>query len=119
MARLPQVTIQVVPQTVGVHCGVAGGFIIAERNGAAYAAFVSGQPYGRTALRDRDHRCPRRPVPGQGPRGQAQSRFRLSIRGRFSQHPPGRTRGGSAQGRGEHLDSILSEPANRAWPRSL
>ncbi|WP_248959419.1 helix-turn-helix domain-containing protein [Sphaerisporangium perillae] len=48
MARHPQVTIQIVPYATDVHCGLAGGFIIAERNGSAYAAFVSAQPYGRT-----------------------------------------------------------------------
>jgi hypothetical protein len=48
MARHPQVTIQIVPHTTDVHCGLVGGFIIAERNGSAFAAYAEAQPYGRT-----------------------------------------------------------------------
>ncbi|MFC4587451.1 helix-turn-helix domain-containing protein [Sphaerisporangium corydalis] len=48
IAQHPQVTIQVVPWTTDVHCGLVGGFIIAERNGSAYAAYAEAQPYGRT-----------------------------------------------------------------------
>ncbi|RCG29493.1 XRE family transcriptional regulator [Sphaerisporangium album] len=48
IARHPQVTIQVVPCTVRAHCGMAGGFIIAERNGHPYAAYTDAQPSGRT-----------------------------------------------------------------------
>jgi transcriptional regulator with XRE-family HTH domain len=48
VARHPQVTIQIVPSTVRAHCGVAGGFIIAERNGSPYAAYTDAQPFGRT-----------------------------------------------------------------------
>ncbi|MEV7971306.1 Scr1 family TA system antitoxin-like transcriptional regulator, partial [Sphaerisporangium sp. NPDC088356] len=49
VARHPEVTIQVVPSTLRAHCGLAGGFIIAERNGLSYAAYTDGQPYGRTS----------------------------------------------------------------------
>ncbi|MFC6081365.1 helix-turn-helix domain-containing protein [Sphaerisporangium aureirubrum] len=48
VAKRPNVTIQVVPYDAGEHCGLAGGFIIAERNGAAYAAYSDAQPSGRT-----------------------------------------------------------------------
>lgn len=48
VAEHPTVTIQVVPYEVVAHCGLAGGFIIAERNGAPYAAYTEGQPFGRT-----------------------------------------------------------------------
>lgn len=48
MAHHPQVTIQLVPNTARPHCGLAGGFIIAERNGSAYAAYAEAQPFGRT-----------------------------------------------------------------------
>ncbi|MEV6986474.1 DUF5753 domain-containing protein [Sphaerisporangium sp. NPDC051017] len=48
IARLPEVTIQIVPSTVRAHCGMAGGFIIAERNGHPYAAYTDAQPFGRT-----------------------------------------------------------------------
>jgi transcriptional regulator with XRE-family HTH domain len=48
IAQHPQVTIQIVPSTTEVHCGLVGGFIIAERNGSAYAAYAEAQPYGRT-----------------------------------------------------------------------
>ncbi|GII82605.1 transcriptional regulator [Sphaerisporangium siamense] len=48
MAERPNVTIQIVPYDTGEHCGLAGGFIIAERNGAAYAAYTDAQPNGRT-----------------------------------------------------------------------
>ncbi|MET8157046.1 helix-turn-helix transcriptional regulator [Sphaerisporangium sp. NPDC005289] len=47
-AERPTVTIQVVPYEAEAHCGLAGGFIIAERNGSAYAAYAEGQPFGRT-----------------------------------------------------------------------
>ncbi|MEU9886372.1 helix-turn-helix transcriptional regulator [Sphaerisporangium sp. NPDC051011] len=48
VARRPNVTIQIVPYDAGEHCGLAGGFIIAERNGTAYAAYTDAQPSGRT-----------------------------------------------------------------------
>ncbi|GGK88135.1 transcriptional regulator [Sphaerisporangium melleum] len=48
LARPPQLTIQIVPHINDVHCGLVGGFIIAKRHGAAYAAYVGAQPYGRT-----------------------------------------------------------------------
>ncbi|MEO3814121.1 helix-turn-helix transcriptional regulator [Sphaerisporangium sp. B11E5] len=48
MARHPDVTIQVVPFSPQAHCGLVGGFIIAERNGSPYAAYAEAQPYGRT-----------------------------------------------------------------------
>jgi transcriptional regulator with XRE-family HTH domain len=48
VARHPLVTIQIVPSTVRAHCGLAGGFIIAERNGSPYAAYTDAQPFGRT-----------------------------------------------------------------------
>ncbi|WP_214414273.1 helix-turn-helix domain-containing protein [Sphaerisporangium fuscum] len=48
VARHPRVAIQIVPRTVRAHCGMAGGFIIAERNGAPYAAYTDAQPFGRT-----------------------------------------------------------------------
>ncbi|GAA3799892.1 helix-turn-helix transcriptional regulator [Sphaerisporangium flaviroseum] len=48
IARHPEVTIQIVPSTVRAHCGVAGGFLIAERNGSPYAAYTDAQPFGRT-----------------------------------------------------------------------
>ncbi len=48
VARHPNVTIQIVPSTVRAHCGMAGGFIIAERNGSPYAAYTDAQPFGRT-----------------------------------------------------------------------
>ncbi|WP_248958151.1 helix-turn-helix domain-containing protein [Sphaerisporangium perillae] len=47
VAQRPQVTIQVVPQTAQALCGLLGGFIVAERNGSSYAAYVEGQPNGR------------------------------------------------------------------------
>ncbi|MCW2880947.1 MAG: putative transcriptional regulator, family [Sphaerisporangium sp.] len=47
IAQHPQVTIQVVPYTAQALCGLLGGFIIAERNGSSYAAYVEGQPNGR------------------------------------------------------------------------
>ncbi|MFC6085721.1 helix-turn-helix domain-containing protein [Sphaerisporangium aureirubrum] len=47
VARHPQVTIQIVPCVAQTHCGLLGGFIIAERNGSSYAAYVEGQPNGR------------------------------------------------------------------------
>ncbi|MBB5624349.1 helix-turn-helix domain-containing protein [Sphaerisporangium krabiense] len=48
MAEHPQVTIQVVPYAARPHCGLMGGFIIAERNGSSYAAYSDAQPVGRT-----------------------------------------------------------------------
>ncbi|RCG26486.1 XRE family transcriptional regulator [Sphaerisporangium album] len=48
IAQHPNVTIQIVPYDAGEHCGLAGGFIIAERNGTAYAAYTDAQPNGRT-----------------------------------------------------------------------
>jgi transcriptional regulator with XRE-family HTH domain len=48
VARHPLVTIQIVPSTVRAHCGLAGGFIIAERKGSPYAAYTDAQPFGRT-----------------------------------------------------------------------
>ncbi|GII85926.1 transcriptional regulator [Sphaerisporangium siamense] len=48
MAQHPQVTIQIVPYATDVHCGLVGGFLIAERNGSTYAAFAGALPYGRT-----------------------------------------------------------------------
>ncbi|MET8158524.1 helix-turn-helix transcriptional regulator [Sphaerisporangium sp. NPDC005289] len=48
LVRPPQLTIQIVSSATDVHWGVAGGFIIAERDGSAYAAYVGAQPYGRT-----------------------------------------------------------------------
>ncbi|GII64407.1 transcriptional regulator [Sphaerisporangium krabiense] len=48
IAEHPQVTIQIVPYETDVHAGLTGGFIIAERNGTAYAGFAEAQPYGRT-----------------------------------------------------------------------
>ncbi|MFC7381532.1 helix-turn-helix domain-containing protein [Sphaerisporangium rhizosphaerae] len=52
VAEHPHVTIQVVPYEAEAHCGLIGGFIIAERNGTAYAAYADAQPVGRT-LEDR------------------------------------------------------------------
>jgi transcriptional regulator with XRE-family HTH domain len=48
IADHPQVTIQIVPYEARPHCGLSGGFIIAERNGHAYAAYADAQPVGRT-----------------------------------------------------------------------
>lgn len=48
IARRPKITVQIVPYEAGEHCGLAGGFIIAERNGIAYAAYTDAQPLGRT-----------------------------------------------------------------------
>lgn len=48
VARRPYTTIQIVPNTVRAHCGLAGGFVIAERNGSPYAAYTDAQPFGRT-----------------------------------------------------------------------
>jgi transcriptional regulator with XRE-family HTH domain len=47
IAQHPQVTIQVVPYAAQALCGLLGGFVIAERNGTSYAAYVEGQPNGR------------------------------------------------------------------------
>ncbi len=52
VAEHPRVTIQVVPYATEAHCGLSGGFIIAERNGSPYAAYTDSQPTGRT-LEDR------------------------------------------------------------------
>ncbi|MET8143313.1 hypothetical protein ABZU32_23680 [Sphaerisporangium sp. NPDC005288] len=43
LVRPPQLTIQIVSSATDVHWGVAGGFIIAERDGSAYAAYVGAQ----------------------------------------------------------------------------
>ncbi|MEU8269166.1 helix-turn-helix transcriptional regulator [Sphaerisporangium sp. NPDC049002] len=48
MAQHPKVTLQIVPYTAQAHCGLIGGFIIAERNGSPYAAYAEAQPHGRT-----------------------------------------------------------------------
>ncbi|WP_214413113.1 helix-turn-helix domain-containing protein [Sphaerisporangium fuscum] len=48
IAQLPNVTIQIVPYEARPHCGLQGGFIIAERNNHVYAAYVDVQPVGRT-----------------------------------------------------------------------
>ncbi|MEV6980751.1 helix-turn-helix transcriptional regulator [Sphaerisporangium sp. NPDC051017] len=48
IAQHPQVTIQLVPYAARPHCGLMGGFIIAERNGSCYAAYADAQPVGRT-----------------------------------------------------------------------
>ncbi|WP_214411783.1 helix-turn-helix domain-containing protein [Sphaerisporangium fuscum] len=48
VAQHPKVTIQIVPYGIPAHCGMMGGFIIAERNGVPQAAYVEGQPNGRT-----------------------------------------------------------------------
>ncbi|MEU9887153.1 helix-turn-helix transcriptional regulator [Sphaerisporangium sp. NPDC051011] len=47
IARNSHVTIQIVPINAGEHCGLAGGFMIAERNGSSYAAYADSQPVGR------------------------------------------------------------------------
>ncbi|MET8159918.1 helix-turn-helix transcriptional regulator [Sphaerisporangium sp. NPDC005289] len=47
IAQHPKVTIQVVPYAAQALCGLLGGFIIAERQGTSYAAYVEGQPNGR------------------------------------------------------------------------
>ncbi|WP_203992058.1 helix-turn-helix domain-containing protein [Sphaerisporangium rufum] len=56
VARYPNVIIQIVPQDAGEHCGLAGGFIIAERNGSCYAAYSDAQPAG-TTIDDRHVIC--------------------------------------------------------------
>ncbi|RCG30825.1 XRE family transcriptional regulator [Sphaerisporangium album] len=48
IAQHPLVTIQIVPYTARPHCGLMGGFIIAERSGSSYAAYADAQPVGRT-----------------------------------------------------------------------
>ncbi|GII86591.1 transcriptional regulator [Sphaerisporangium siamense] len=48
IAQHPMVTIQVVPYETEAHCGLAGGFIVAERVGWPYAAYMEAQPHGRT-----------------------------------------------------------------------
>ncbi|GII75051.1 hypothetical protein Sru01_00330 [Sphaerisporangium rufum] len=50
LARRPEITLQIVPRTVRAHCGLAGGFIIAERDGYPYAAYTDAQPFGRTVI---------------------------------------------------------------------
>ncbi|MEO3813177.1 helix-turn-helix transcriptional regulator [Sphaerisporangium sp. B11E5] len=47
-ARRPSVTVQIVPYEAGEHCGLSGGFIVAERNGITYGAYTDAQPSGRT-----------------------------------------------------------------------
>ncbi|MFC6086310.1 helix-turn-helix domain-containing protein [Sphaerisporangium aureirubrum] len=47
ISRHPRVTLQIVPYETGAHCGLAGGFIVAERHGSPYIAFIEGQPDGR------------------------------------------------------------------------
>ncbi|GAA1260968.1 helix-turn-helix transcriptional regulator [Sphaerisporangium rubeum] len=42
------VTMQIVPYVARPHCGQMGGFVLAERNGVAYAAYAEAQPVGRT-----------------------------------------------------------------------
>ncbi len=54
IADQPTVLIQIVPNEAGAHCGLAGGFIIAEKNGTPYAAFAEGQPRGRTFAEQSD-----------------------------------------------------------------
>ncbi|WP_184882990.1 helix-turn-helix domain-containing protein [Sphaerisporangium siamense] len=53
VAQHPKVTLQIVPYEAEAHCGLIGGFIIAEKNGAPYAAYADAQPVGRT-LDDRE-----------------------------------------------------------------
>ncbi|MFO7249559.1 MAG: helix-turn-helix transcriptional regulator [Actinomycetes bacterium] len=53
LARYPNVTLQVLPYTANALCGLQGGFIIAERDGRPQAAYIEGQPRGRT-VDDRD-----------------------------------------------------------------
>ncbi|GII83034.1 transcriptional regulator [Sphaerisporangium siamense] len=48
VAEYPHVTIQLVPYAARPHCGLMGGFVIAERNGMCYAAYTDAQPVGRT-----------------------------------------------------------------------
>ncbi|MFC4531816.1 helix-turn-helix domain-containing protein [Sphaerisporangium dianthi] len=48
VADRPAVTLQVVPYQAQAHCGLIGGFIIAERHGTPYAAYADAQPVGRT-----------------------------------------------------------------------
>ncbi|MEV5407666.1 helix-turn-helix transcriptional regulator [Thermopolyspora sp. NPDC052614] len=48
LARHPHVTIQVLPYAANALCGLQGGFIIAERDGRPQAAYIEGQPQGRT-----------------------------------------------------------------------
>ena len=52
VAEHPKVTLQIVPYEAEAHCGLIGGFIIAERNGTPYAAYTDSQPVGRS-LEDR------------------------------------------------------------------
>ncbi|MEO3812775.1 helix-turn-helix transcriptional regulator [Sphaerisporangium sp. B11E5] len=47
MSQHPKLTLQIVPYETGAHCGLSGGFIIAERHGSPYIAFIEGQPHGR------------------------------------------------------------------------
>lgn len=53
LAGYPNVTLQVLPYSANVLCGLQGGFIIAERDGRPQAAYLEGQPRGRT-VDDRD-----------------------------------------------------------------
>ncbi|MEO3809743.1 helix-turn-helix transcriptional regulator [Sphaerisporangium sp. B11E5] len=48
IASQPHVVLQMVPYAARPHCGQMGGFVLAERNGVAYAAFAEAQPVGRT-----------------------------------------------------------------------
>jgi Predicted transcriptional regulators len=48
LAQYPHVTLQMVPYSAQALFGLAGGFIIAERDGRPYAAHVAGQPQGLT-----------------------------------------------------------------------
>jgi len=48
LAQYPHITLQIVPYTAQALFGLAGGFIIAERDGRAYAAHIAGQPQGLT-----------------------------------------------------------------------
>ena len=53
IARHPTVIIQVVPYSARAVTGLLGAFIIAERRGVPYAAYVEAQPHGYT-VDDRD-----------------------------------------------------------------
>ncbi|MDH2425345.1 helix-turn-helix transcriptional regulator [Sphaerisporangium sp. TRM90804] len=48
VAQHRNVTLQIVLHDAGEHCGLAGGFIVAERNGSVFAAYTDAQPNGRT-----------------------------------------------------------------------
>ncbi len=53
VAQHPAVIIQVVPYSARAIVGLLGGFLIAERKGVPYAAYVEAQPHGHT-IDDRD-----------------------------------------------------------------